>query len=89
LEKGKIGQTWFELSVGSFVMPRTRAAMPRSARAGAALLRERALEWLTKSTKARWLVAALEIQRTHDTTEREEIQNKQFKLTRTEGTVAE
>jgi len=65
------GQTWFELRVGSFGMPRTRAAVPRSARARAALMRERALEWLTKSTKARWLVAALEIQR-------EQVQNKQF-----------
>ena len=32
--KGKMGETWFELRVGSFVMPRTRAALLHSARAG-------------------------------------------------------
>jgi len=32
--KGKMEQTWFELRVGSFVMPRTRAALLHSARAG-------------------------------------------------------
>ena len=51
-----MGQTWLELRVGSSVMPRTRAALLHSARAGAALMssgeREtmtgRALEWLTR-----------------------------------------
>jgi len=55
-----MGQTWFELRVGSFVMPRTRAALLHSARVGAALMsggeREtmtgRALEWLTISMRA-------------------------------------
>jgi len=51
------------------VIPRTRAAVPHSTRAGAALLSggerqtttERELEWLTRSTRARWLVAVLEM----------------------------
>ena len=53
-------QAWFVLRVGGFVMPGTRAAVPRSGRAGAALLSGRKrkttmvreLERLTRSMRA-------------------------------------
>ena len=56
------GQAWVKLRVGGFVMPRTHAAVPQSARARAAFLSGRkrgtttgrALKWLTMRRGRGW-----------------------------------